>query len=103
MAWVAWEKIAKPKPAGGLGMRDCQSFNDALLAKIGWRLLNNPNCLLGKFLKGKYFADCSILQATEASVMSHGWRSVLIGRDLLLKKMGWTVGDGVSINIWQDP
>ena len=24
-------------------------------------------------------------------------------RDLLLKNMGWTVGDGVSINIWQDP
>lgn len=39
----------------------------------------------------------------EASAISHGWRGVLAGRDLLLKNLGWAVGDGLSINIWQDP
>ena len=35
--------------------------------------------------------------------MSHGWRSVLLGRDLLLQNLGWLVGNGESINIWDDP
>ena len=103
MAWVSWDKIATPKSCGGLGMKDFQSFNDAMLAKIGWRLLHNPNSLPGKILKGKYFPECSILQASEASVMSHGWCSVLTGRDLLLKKIGWAIGDGLSISVWHDP
>lgn len=34
---------------------------------------------------------------------SHGWRSVLIGRDLLLKQLGWMIGTGEEINIWDDP
>lgn len=103
MVWVSWDLLAKPKPAGGLGLRDFQKFNDALLAKTGWRLLHNPNCLLGKVLKGNYFSDTNILLAAELSSMSHGWRSVLAGRDLLLKNLVWIVGDGLSIDIWQDP
>lgn len=103
MAWVSWDSIAKPKSIGGLGLRDFLKFNDALLAKIGWRLLQNPTCLLAKVLKGKYYKDCDFLQASEPSVLSHGWRSVLAGRDLLLKNIGWAVGDGLSINIWRDP
>lgn len=103
MAWVAWESIAKPKSVGGLGLRDFQKFNDALLAKIGWRMLQKPDSLLCKTLLGKYCPGGSILTATEASIMSHGWRSVLLGRDLLLKNLGWAVGDGKSINVWRDP
>ena len=103
MAWVAWESIVKPKSVGGLGLRDFQKFNDALLAKIGWRMLQKPDSLLCKTLLGKYCPGGSILTATEASVMSHGWRSVLLGRDLLLKNLGWAVGDGKSINVWRDP
>ncbi|KAF3516681.1 hypothetical protein DY000_02062107 [Brassica cretica] len=35
--------------------------------------------------------------------MSHGWRSILIGRELLRKNLGWVVGDGQSIKVWQEP
>lgn len=103
MAWISWDSMAKPKFVGGLGLRDFQKFNDTLLAKIGWRLINNPNCLVGKILKGKYFQESSFLLAEEALVMSHGWRRVLLGRDLLLKNLGWVVGNGLSIKVWRDP
>ena len=103
MAWVSWETMAKPKALGGLGLRDFHDFNIALLAKISWRLFQDPHCLLGKVLFGKYCPENNILTAAATSNISHGWRSILLGRDLLIKNLGWLVGNGKDINVWSDP
>ena len=91
--------MAKPKALGGFGLHDFQDFNVALLAKISWRLYQNPDSLLGKVLFGKYCQDNNILEAAPSSTMSHGWRTVLLGKELLLKNLGWLVGNEDSINI----
>lgn len=41
MHLVKWDKVTRPKSEGGLGIRNIESMNLALLAKLGWRLLTN--------------------------------------------------------------
>ncbi|XP_048599212.1 uncharacterized protein LOC125579275 [Brassica napus] len=102
MCWVAWEKLTKPKAVGGLGLRDIQLFNQALLAKVAWRILTNPSCLLARVLTGKYCHKRSFLEAQLPAVCSHGWRSILHGRDLLLENLGKAIGNGQNTKIWKD-
>lgn len=102
MAWVSWDRMTQPKAIGGLGFRDFQAFNDAFLGKLSWRILNKPELLLSRILMGKYCQAESFLDVSQKSASSHGWRGVLLGRDLLKRNMGWVVGDGTSIQIWDD-
>ena len=53
IAWVAWSKLATPKFMGGLGFKDIESSNDALLGKLAWRIHENPDSLVAQILKGK--------------------------------------------------
>lgn len=103
MAWVAWDKMTLSKNNGGFGLRDIQAFNDAFLAKLSWRLLEDLEGLLGRVLLSKYCPEGNLLSCTPPNASSHGWQSVLVGKDLLLKNLGWVVGDGASIRIWDDP
>ena len=42
------------------------------------------------------------MSVTNRCSESHGWRRILIGRDLLKENMGWAVGNGESIIAWND-
>lgn len=103
MAWVSWKTMTRAKKDGGLGFRDIQCFNDAMLAKTSWKILTSPDCLLARVLKGKYFPNSDFLHASPPSSCSHGWRGLLIGRDLLKNHTGWAIGDGQEANIWNEP
>lgn len=46
----AWSDLCRPKSHGGMGFRDLGVFNDALLARQGWRLLSNPESLFHSVL-----------------------------------------------------
>lgn len=37
------------------------------------------------------------------STASHGWRSILAGREILRKGLSWAVGNGETIRLWDDP
>lgn len=105
ICWVSWDKLTMPKSeggGGGLGFRDIQAFNQALLAKIAWRLLIAPTCLFSRIILGKYCNKTSFLKITASSAISHGWRGILHGRDLLIQHLGKTIGNGETTSLWLD-
>lgn len=103
ICWVSWQTLTKPKNAGGLGFREIEQFNDAMLAILSWRILKDPSSMLARTLMGKYCNHTSFLEAQPPSCVSHGWRGILVGRDLLLKGLGWALGSGSDVCIWREP
>ncbi|XP_042964722.1 uncharacterized protein LOC122298944 [Carya illinoinensis] len=100
--WLSWKTLGISKEEGGLGYRDFENFNVALLAKQGWRLLKQPDSLPARILKAKYFHKSDFIQAKLGSNPSFLWRSFTAGREVLREGMLWCIGNGNSVRIWKD-
>ena len=55
VAWMNWGWLGRQKERGGMGFRDLECFNLALLAKQGWCIIKNSDSLVAKIFKEKYF------------------------------------------------
>jgi hypothetical protein len=53
--WLAWERKACAKEIGGLGFRDFKAFNLAMVAKQGWKIMTQPETLVARMFKERYF------------------------------------------------
>ncbi|XP_068339108.1 uncharacterized protein [Pyrus communis] len=100
--WVSKEVLGIPKELGGLGFRNFQEFNDALLAKQCWRLITEPDSLWAQVIKARYFPHCSIWDAKKGGRASWAWSSLLCGRDLIREGSHWQIMGGQEVRVWQD-
>ncbi|XP_042974746.1 uncharacterized protein LOC122306383 [Carya illinoinensis] len=91
--WMSWGKMGVSKFNGGLGFRELESFNKALLAKQVWRILINPSSIVARVLKDKYFKRTSVLNAKLGIYPSMIWRSLRSSIELLKGGLVWRVGD----------
>ncbi|KAL9687478.1 hypothetical protein QQ045_031881 [Rhodiola kirilowii] len=74
--WANQMKLTYPKTEGGLNFRDLAIFNDALLGKQYWRLLQKPNTIIARTLKAKYFRNSSLIDSHLSEPCSLAWRGI---------------------------
>ncbi|KAF8113618.1 hypothetical protein N665_0047s0025 [Sinapis alba] len=60
--WISWKKLCISKENVGLSFRDTEAFNQSILVKQAWILLNEPEILISWIYKGRYFASQSFLK-----------------------------------------
>lgn len=94
--------LTQAKKDGGMRFRDLRTFNLAMLAKQGWRLLHEKESLLYGCFKAKYFPRGPFLEANDVPNGSFMWKSLLIAQHILKKRCCWRVGDGRSIRVMHD-
>lgn len=89
--WKNWKALCRHKSEGGLSFHELVSFNKALWAKQGWRLLESPNSLEAHMVKARYFPTFDFLNAQAGSAPSYTWLSILWDRELarLLTMENW--------------
>ncbi|KAB1219217.1 hypothetical protein CJ030_MR3G001300 [Morella rubra] len=100
---VAWSRICLPKPWGGVGLRKLFDINRALLAKLGWSLLANPDQLWARIIKAKYYRNSTFLSAFFGSRSSWAWQGLIQVRSLIQKGLCWVPSGGSSILALVDP
>jgi len=71
--WQNWDLRKTSKLNGGLGFHDLITFNEALLGKQAWRLLQQPQLLWCRLFKGLYFQNKDFLYAENGTRPSWGW------------------------------
>jgi len=101
--WKAWDKLTEPKAEGGLGFRDVEGFNLAMLGKQLWRMANKPESLMARIFEARYFPSKSPLEASLGSRPSFAWRSIYEAKMLMQEGMRKEFGDGHTLRIAFDP
>ncbi|XP_026411063.1 uncharacterized protein LOC113306330 [Papaver somniferum] len=99
---VSYSCLCKPKIKGGLGFRNAQRYNLAIIAKLAWRLLTEPTALWVSQLKPRYFRKSSVFKDKIPTTSSWIWKCISKGIILVEQNNIWETGDGSSTNIWDD-
>jgi len=73
-----------------------------MLAKQIWRLHTNPDSLITRCYKAKYFPFIDVLQAPIGANPSYTWRSLHSSIPIILQGSCWRIGNGEKVNIWRD-
>ncbi|KAF5470852.1 hypothetical protein F2P56_011340 [Juglans regia] len=100
--WLSKKKMCKSKFVGGMGFKELETFNMAMLAKQAWRLLQNKESLFHKLYAARYFSNGDLLAASLGGNASYAWRGIWEAKNLLVKGGRWNVGNGSSIHILND-
>ncbi|XP_048623794.1 uncharacterized protein LOC125592583 [Brassica napus] len=101
--WAKWEKVCLPREEGGIGFRLIHDFNLALLAKQLWRLVQFPDSLVARVLRGRYYRLSSPLRVSPVSSSSYVWTSISAARKLLLLGFRQKIHSGYEVKVWEDP
>ena len=100
--WVKWERLCESNEDGGMGFKEIEKFNEALLAKQMWRMMNNSDTLSYKIFKARFFPNCSILEGNDQKASSYAQKSILSAREVVKKGMVWRIGDSNFVSIRED-
>ena len=93
--------MCKSKLHGGMGFRNLQAFNLAMLAKQAWRLLTRPDSLISRIYKARYFPHSDVLNAHMGCNPSYAWHSIHSSLIVICRGKRWWVGNGKTIHIWR--
>ena len=108
IAWVGWDTVCLSKDKGGLGIKDINNFNIALLGQWRWHLMQQKGKQWARVVDSKYGGWRGLNEVDRVGSESVWWRD--LKRALIHSQQGqliqnglkWKVGSGDKIKFWED-
>ena len=101
--WMSWERLSIPKSFGGMGFKSFKAFNMAMVGKQAWKLVSDPESLVTRLLKAKYFPQGDYFGAGIGHNPSYVWRSIWSVKDVIRRGLHWCIGTGERIPVCDHP
>ncbi|GKC52243.1 RNA-directed DNA polymerase, eukaryota, reverse transcriptase zinc-binding domain protein [Tanacetum coccineum] len=101
-AKLAWKHVCKLKKFRGLGLKNIEDWNDALLAKHIWNIASKKDTLWVKWVHSMRLKEDSIWNVQHETGNSWNWKCLLEIRDRIASRMQFAIGDGKGIHMWTD-
>ena len=98
---IGWDRVCKPKSAGGLGFRKAEATNHALQMKLLWRIIKDDNNLWVRLVRKCYIKNNNIFSIKASKSASWQRRNLLRLLDTFKKGLRWHLGDDKSIKFGQ--
>ena len=108
IAWISWETVCLPKDKGGLGIKDINTFNLALLGKWMWNLMHQQGALWVAVLEAKYEGWRGLTEEGSSNLQSMWWRDLKRAihqshhGKILQHEINWKVEAGDKVKFWED-
>ncbi|CAN0925985.1 hypothetical protein LINGRAHAP2_LOCUS35065, partial [Linum grandiflorum] len=67
------------------------------------RFFHEPNALVSRVIKARYFSRWDFLSAKVSYRPSYIWRSMLAAQDVVPDGIWWRLEDGSHVNVWLEP
>lgn len=99
--WLSWDKLLVSKEHRGMGFRNLQCFNLVMLRKQGWKLIFDPDAMISRIFKAKYYPNGDFLSSKIGSNPSYSWRSIWNYRILDKQGIRWSIVEGSKICVWE--
>jgi hypothetical protein len=99
---VGWNKIARPKQYGGLGVRPTREANVSLLGKLVWDIVQSSSKLWVELFSSKYITGPNFLLSSIPPRSSSTWSSIIRAKYILKDGFSWRVGSRSS-SFWFTP
>jgi hypothetical protein len=96
-----WSILCQPKDQGGLGIRNLDIQNIALLSKWLYKLLTTDGTWQ-QLIRNKYLGSKPLSQAFWKAADSHFWAGLMKVKSDFLRFGTFTIKNGTQIRFWED-
>ena len=94
---VAWDEICRPKFERGLGIRRNEDVNNALITKLGWRILTNNDSIWVRIMRDKYVKNNDFFRISKKEGNSTVWKKVINHKKYIGANLKWCIRYGRKV------
>nr|GEW11949.1 hypothetical protein [Tanacetum cinerariifolium] len=101
-AKIAWKVVCRPKDQGGLGIKPLREWNEMLLMKHIWKIVEQKKNLWVQWVNRVKLKGRNIWFMDIDDNDNWGWKMLMGLRDKMKRHVIYKIGNGLNTSVWFD-